>query len=101
METKIKVVDIDDYNYINNPHQVVHLYSSLLGHIDFRDKMSFLALIMTYPMLTIASAQVVSRDELLDELMAVSSHKPSNDELLEMPILDLNIDKLAVNVVTS
>uniref|UniRef100_A0A915KEY5 Uncharacterized protein n=1 Tax=Romanomermis culicivorax TaxID=13658 RepID=A0A915KEY5_ROMCU len=101
METMVEVLDMDKHNYINELHSAFHLYLRLLGHINFLNTLSFPVPVYAYPLLTTALVQLVTNEELLDQLILASSHEPSDDELMETPIFDLNIAKLLPDITSS
>uniref|UniRef100_A0A915K2V4 Uncharacterized protein n=1 Tax=Romanomermis culicivorax TaxID=13658 RepID=A0A915K2V4_ROMCU len=94
METAIEEIEIDETDYMANLHSWFHFYSRLLGIIDFQNRFTFPTPIYTYPLLTTASAHVLTAEELLERPMLPTGPEPSEDQLLEMLIFDLNMAKL-------
>uniref|UniRef100_A0A915IQ21 Uncharacterized protein n=1 Tax=Romanomermis culicivorax TaxID=13658 RepID=A0A915IQ21_ROMCU len=101
METKVKEIQINETNCTSSLHSRFHLYSHLLGHIDFQNCFSFPAPIYAYPLPTMASVHALIRDKLLERPMLPATPELFNDDLLKTPILDLNITKLPVTATMS
>uniref|UniRef100_A0A915L6W4 Uncharacterized protein n=1 Tax=Romanomermis culicivorax TaxID=13658 RepID=A0A915L6W4_ROMCU len=101
MEMKVEEIQIHETDYTLNPHREFHLYSHLLGNIEFQNCFPFPAPIYTYPLPTTASAHALTAYELLDQPTLPAAPQLSDDELLQMLILDLNITKLPATVATS
>uniref|UniRef100_A0A915IKL9 Uncharacterized protein n=1 Tax=Romanomermis culicivorax TaxID=13658 RepID=A0A915IKL9_ROMCU len=98
MQVNVIEIKIDETNYPSNPHSSFHLYLRLFSHIDFHKPFSFPVPIYTYPLPTTASVHALTAEELLGCPILASYHKPSDDDLLETPIFNLNIAKLWANV---
>uniref|UniRef100_A0A915HX95 Uncharacterized protein n=1 Tax=Romanomermis culicivorax TaxID=13658 RepID=A0A915HX95_ROMCU len=97
METTIEQIDIDQSDYTANPHSRFHFYSHLLNIIDFQNRFLFPAPVYAYLLPTTASVHTLTADELLDHPTSAIDVKPPDEELLDTPILDLNIVKLPLS----
>uniref|UniRef100_A0A915J1Q4 Uncharacterized protein n=1 Tax=Romanomermis culicivorax TaxID=13658 RepID=A0A915J1Q4_ROMCU len=66
METSIEEIEIDESDYMANPHSRFHFYSLFIAIIDFQNRFSFPAPVCAYPMLTTAWAHTLTAEELLE-----------------------------------
>uniref|UniRef100_A0A915IC05 Uncharacterized protein n=1 Tax=Romanomermis culicivorax TaxID=13658 RepID=A0A915IC05_ROMCU len=94
METAVEQMDIDESNYTAKLHSQFHFYWCLLNIMDFQKCYSFTTPIYAYPLLTTASVHTLTTEELLDHPTSAQDVEPTNEELLDRLILDLNITKL-------
>uniref|UniRef100_A0A915IDK0 Uncharacterized protein n=1 Tax=Romanomermis culicivorax TaxID=13658 RepID=A0A915IDK0_ROMCU len=98
METAVQQIDVDKSDYIAKLHSWFHFYSQLLNTIDFQNRFSFPAPVYAYPLLTRALVHMLTAEELLNRPTLAKDVKPTDEELLDMPIFDLNMAKLRPSI---
>uniref|UniRef100_A0A915J8K4 Uncharacterized protein n=1 Tax=Romanomermis culicivorax TaxID=13658 RepID=A0A915J8K4_ROMCU len=81
METAIEQINIDELDYMANPHSRFHFYSRMLNIIDFQNQFSFPTPVYTYPLPTTASVHTLTTKELLDRPTSEIEIEPTDEEL--------------------
>uniref|UniRef100_A0A915L659 Uncharacterized protein n=1 Tax=Romanomermis culicivorax TaxID=13658 RepID=A0A915L659_ROMCU len=94
MEITVEQIDIDGSDHTANPHSRFHFYSNMLNIIDFQNRFSFPTPVFAYPLPTMVSVHTITAEELLDRPTSAIDVEPTDKELLDTLIFDLNIAKL-------
>uniref|UniRef100_A0A915I6D1 Uncharacterized protein n=1 Tax=Romanomermis culicivorax TaxID=13658 RepID=A0A915I6D1_ROMCU len=93
-ETAIEQIDIDESDYMANPHSCFHFYSHLLNIIDFQNRFLFPVPVYTYQLPTTASEHTLTTEELLDHPTSAIDVEPADKEFLDTLVFELNIAEL-------
>uniref|UniRef100_A0A915IJQ9 Uncharacterized protein n=1 Tax=Romanomermis culicivorax TaxID=13658 RepID=A0A915IJQ9_ROMCU len=97
METAVEQIKIKESDHMANPHSHFHFYLHLLNIIDFQNQFLFPAPVYTYLLPTTALVHTLTTDELLDHPTSAVDVEPTDEELLDRLIFDLNIAKLPLS----